>query len=62
MQDAGWVRMEEEAPGLYREAVAAVSPEECGPGEHRECVRRSNRYRGERGSSDLSEGGSSDIL
>ena len=47
--------MEEEAPGLYREAVAAVSPEECGPGEHEECVRRNNRYRGheeERGSCD----------
>ena len=44
-QDAGWRRMEEEEPGLYREAVAAVSPVECGPGEHAECVRRSNRYR-----------------
>ena len=36
-------------PGLYREAVAAVSPVECGPGEHEECVRRSNRYMGLRG-------------
>ena len=47
--------MEEEVPGLYREAVAAVSPVECGPGEHEECVRRSNRYmglRGEHGGSD----------
>ena len=47
--------MEEEVPGLYGEAVAAVSPVECGPGEHKECVRRSNRYQGlraEQGSDD----------
>ena len=43
--------MEEEAPGLYMEAVAAVSPVECGPEEHAECVRRNNRYQGLRGRS-----------
>ena len=48
-QDAGWTRMEEEVPDLYREAVAMVSPVECSPGEHKECVRRSNRYQGLRG-------------
>ena len=41
--------MEEEVPDLYREAVAMVSPVECSPREHKECVRRSNRYQGLRG-------------